>query len=566
MLAFDLRVWGRVSAVSLIFISTTALHSKEYDPVVPSKTGEGCSISSIQAASPTGTTITSAEIVTTPVRHCRVEGYVTTTNPGPNTVNFRLQLPDSKLWKGRYYFIGLGGSAGYVPTDSQIPGGNPMMAGFAVAGTDTGRQGGMLDWSFLSNAAQALDHTHRGAHVTAVATQAITRAYYGRQKIYRYHSGCSGGGRMGGEAIMRHPEDYDGVLLGQSRVAAPSSMVGGGTMKMIHAIQQMLREPGAWLSPAKLHMVDAKVTAACDITDGARDGVVWEPRACRFDMAQLKCKSGDGPDCLTSPEIRSIDAILKGPRGPSGELLSEPMPISNMSNWSQFLGSTPPPWKLGSTDVTAEGMRAVPAFYTIATTTGKGYFGDGFDALTFDLKDKKALSRWSLAAQKSDFAGAPDLSNFEASGGKALLWVGTSDPCCSAVGMEGYVEYVLKQWNNDWARLNDTMQMYSIPGLGHCGGGTGPHDAPDQLLTTLVDWVEHGKTPGGVVMHRGAGATFAFKTDSNRLESGVVIPKGVGEDREFLVCPFPMKSVFDASKANMPGAVFDARNWSCKKA
>ena len=32
-----------------------------------------------------------------------------------------LQLPDKKQWKGRYYFIGMGGSAGYVPTDSQIP-------------------------------------------------------------------------------------------------------------------------------------------------------------------------------------------------------------------------------------------------------------------------------------------------------------------------------------------------------------------------------------------------------------------------------------------------------------
>ena len=44
-----------------------------------------------------------------PVPHCKIDGYVTTTNPGPNQVNFRLQLPDQG-WKGRYYFIGMGGS------------------------------------------------------------------------------------------------------------------------------------------------------------------------------------------------------------------------------------------------------------------------------------------------------------------------------------------------------------------------------------------------------------------------------------------------------------------------
>jgi feruloyl esterase len=119
---------------------------------------------------------------------------VTTTSPGPNKVNFRLQLPDSD-WNGRYYFIGLGATAGYVPTDSQIPAGNPMLKGFAVAGTDTGQQN-RADWSFIGrDKAQALDYTSRGAHVTAVATQQITRKYYGREKIYRYHSGCSGGGR-----------------------------------------------------------------------------------------------------------------------------------------------------------------------------------------------------------------------------------------------------------------------------------------------------------------------------------------------------------------------------------
>src|SRR5271154_6183537 len=77
----------------------------------------GCTIASIQAAAPADTTITSATHLDAPVSHCRVDGYVTVTDPGPNKYNFRLQLPDKNLWKGRFYFIGLGGAAGYVPTD-----------------------------------------------------------------------------------------------------------------------------------------------------------------------------------------------------------------------------------------------------------------------------------------------------------------------------------------------------------------------------------------------------------------------------------------------------------------
>src|SRR6201996_6487865 len=144
-----------------------------------------CSVAAIQALAPKGTTIKSADPTAAPVPHCKIDGSIITNNPGPNTVNFRLQLPDSG-WTGRYYFIGMGGSAGFVPSDSQIPAGNPIVKGFAVAGTDTGRQGSSGDWNFISESpAKALDHTKRAAHVTAVVTQAITKAYYGAPKIYR---------------------------------------------------------------------------------------------------------------------------------------------------------------------------------------------------------------------------------------------------------------------------------------------------------------------------------------------------------------------------------------------
>jgi feruloyl esterase len=91
-----------------------------------------CDVASMQMAAPRDTMIVSVERLQTPVPHCRVDGYVTTTNPGPNKNYFRLQLPDREQWNHRFYFIGVGGSGGSVPTDSQIPRGNPIVKGFAV--------------------------------------------------------------------------------------------------------------------------------------------------------------------------------------------------------------------------------------------------------------------------------------------------------------------------------------------------------------------------------------------------------------------------------------------------
>jgi feruloyl esterase len=67
-----------------------------------------CTLSAIQSIAPAETTIVSATPISTPA-YCDVIGYVTTTNPGPNQVNFELGLPTA--WNGRFLFIGNGGFA-----------------------------------------------------------------------------------------------------------------------------------------------------------------------------------------------------------------------------------------------------------------------------------------------------------------------------------------------------------------------------------------------------------------------------------------------------------------------
>lgn len=518
-----------------------------------------CTVDAIKAIAPKDTVIDKVEPTAKPVAHCLIDGHIVTNNPGPNQVNFRLQLPDEG-WQGRYYFIGMGGSAGYVPTDSQIPAGNPLFKGFAVAGTDTGRQGAMLDWGFLTDPAKARDHIDRGAHVTAVATQQITKAYYGKDKLYRYHSGCSGGGRMGTMAIERHPEDFDGVLLG-----APGGRSNATMLAFIWNAQQMNREPGAWLSPKKLQMLDTKVTAACDVLDGAKDDIVQDHTVCKFDFDTLKCPAGaDGAECLTEPELKSVKAVVGGPRGPKGEQIKVGYPLSNISVWSSFLGMTPPPW---SDAATMENMGKGSAGYIIGSSLAKVFFGPDYNALKdFDFNNQKHLDAWWKRTAEIDF-GAPypaDLRAFNKAGGKVILWNGVSDPCCIDTELVGYYKDAAKSVGGE-GKLDQFAKLYKVPGMAHCGGGTGPQDAPDQLLNAIVAWVEQGKAPGPVVTHRGKDrAKQVFADPQTGTVSGVLVPPSVGNSRDFLLCPHPQVAVFDKTKAGKEGAVNDAANWSCK--
>ncbi len=511
-----------------------------------------CNVDSLQAAAPADTLVFSADMVDQPVRHCRVEGFVTTNDPRPNRNYFRLQLPERSAWKGRYYFIGLGGSAGYVPTDSQIPAGNPVAKGFAVAGTDTGHRAPGLDWSFLSDPAKAADHIHRGAHVVAVSTQAMTKAYYGVDKIWRYHSGCSGGGRMGQEIITKHPEDFDGVLAGWPGGRWPAGHPAYPSKGAAFEIQvaEMTREPGSWLSPAKLKFAEEKVTAACDMADGAKDEMIWDHRLCKFNFNTLKCKAGDAPDCLTQPEITSIENILR----------KTALPISNMSMW-MFLGRVPPPW-----DPSPEPWNAAKtsSALVIQTTWARTYLNQPDRDIVKNPLTYAELEKMNEVEAKIGYGQPPnvDLRPLQKTGHKAIYWAGVSDPCCSNLALENYIIDQGKALGGA-DNLAKFVGFYQIPGAGHCGGGTGPNDHADRMLDALIAWVEEGKAPGAVVMHRGAErAQYIFRT--NASESGVVIPPPVGAARDFLVCRFPMVSVFDKSKAKIPGAVYDAKNWSCK--
>ena len=214
-----------------------------------------------------------------------------------------------------------------------------------------------------------------------------------------------------------------------------------------------------------------------------------------------------------------------------------------------------------------ENIRKSSGGYVIASTMANVYMHPGFDVLKdFDFSNPKHIEGWKQGQQKVDF-GLPfsaDLRNYNKQGSKLILWNGVSDPCCLDTKMNEYYHDAAKKVGGV-AKLDSFTKYYRIPGMGHCGGGTGPQDAPDQMIRAMIDWVENGKEPGKIIAHRGADRTdLLFADPETGQVSGVLIPPPSGVPHDFTLCPFPQVPTFNQAMANIDGAVHEAKNWSCQ--
>ena len=80
--------------------------------------------------------------------------------------------------------------------------------------------------------------------------------------------------------------------------------------------------PGAFIPQSKIPTIAHAVTAACDEIDGVRDGILNDPRQCKFDPVSIQCKEGEDTDkCLTGPQVTALKVIYAGLRDAKGQLV-----------------------------------------------------------------------------------------------------------------------------------------------------------------------------------------------------------------------------------------------------
>ena len=427
--------------------------------------------SALTAIALPGTTVTSATwmpAVAPLPEHCRVEGVI-----GPGQIGFALQLPSS--WNGGLYHAGGGGYVGFIPS-----GDAGLAQHFATAATDTGHKGsgpfgGALDGTWaLGNPQARVDFGYRAIHVTTVTAKAIAAAYYGSAPGRAYFVGCSRGGGQGLMEAQRFPGDFDGILVGAPAYDWTEFMQGFNWNARALA--------GGPVPLGKLSLIAGAVMAECDARDGLADGLIQDPRRCRFDPVSLLCPGADAPGCLTRDQVTAVRRVYAGPRDSWGTLISPGFPKGSEDG--------PGGWGLWISG----GVFSPPLQFTFQDQFFRYLVFDdpSYDPFTFNYDtDQPLLAATGVILNATD----PDLSAFEARGGKIVMYHGTNDHALSLYKTIQYYEEVRDAMNAE--SVQRFFRFFFAPGMHHCAGGPGL-DTFD-AFTALRDWVERGKAPDRIV-------------------------------------------------------------------
>ena len=398
------------------------------------------------------------------VAHVDVEGLI------GGTIRFELLLPDE--WNGRFVMGGGGGFVGRVSNFAR----DSIDEGYATAGTDTGHQwpsGTKAGWA-LDDVEAQVNFGHVAVHRTAEVAKAVIWAYYASEPEYSYFLGCSTGGGQALIEAQRYPDDFDGIVS-----AAPVVSHTGLAAARVYNAQHFFPDPNKLDEPLiteqLLEQLHAEVLRKCDERDGVKDGILDDPRMCRFGLSEFPG--------LTPDQRKALQALYDGPRNENGPIYPG-MPLGSEGRW--YL------WKAGS----------IPAFLARDKAPNPGFaLGIGFckyfvfndpdwDYSTYDFSCWEKDTHLAATFLNAD---NPDLSKFKSRGGKLILWHGWSDGPLTPLASIKYFEEV-EQRDPD---VRDYFRMYLLPGVTHCRGGAGP----DQVdwLATLVQWVEQGKAPHRVI-------------------------------------------------------------------
>jgi len=462
---------------------------------------------------------------------CAVEGVLTP------SIGFKVVLP-MQTWSQRFLQVGCGGLCGRVSLEVGAAEGCVPLdeGGFVLASTDMGHQG--TGGEFGRDPQKRADFAYRAVHLTAVASKALIRAFYGRGAARAYFTGCSDGGREALVEAQRYPDDFDGIIAG---APALNFQVQNGLYHAWQARSNQAADGKAILIASRLPLLHRAVLDRCDGLDGQVDGLISDPRVCRFDSAVLLCHPGqaqNGGDCLTAAEVKAARRLYDGPRDPTtGKRLT--------------IAGPQPGSELGWAGVFVPARADQPIFSErIALDALRNLIFESNPPSTFALSDlhidMAAFDRLRPLHPLYD-ATNPDLSAFAAAGGKLILWHGWADPHISPINTIAYHDAVVALLGEE--RTDAFERLYLFPGLHHCSGGEGPGQV--DLLTPMIDWVEKGIAPHAVIARQAGQGTSSsgFGQPSRPSSAATPLPddkpsEPPAKTRSRPVYPYPLRAVY----------------------
>jgi len=435
---------------------------------------------------------------------CRVAA--TLTPSADSQIQMEIWLP-AENWNGKFLAVGNGGWAGTISFDAMATG---LRRGYAAASNDTGHPAA-AGAEFALNNDKLVDFAYRAMHEMTVQSKAIVGSFYSRPPRLSYYQGCSTGGRQGMMEAQRYPDDFDAIVAG----APVYNMVHlnvSQTALQVH----MLKNPERIVPPNKVTLIANAAVAACDANDGVKDGIINDPRACKFDPGTLACKAGDSADCLTPGQVATARQLYT--------------PVKTASGKAVYPGRSPGVEAGWAARIPEVGKPVNPLWGDMPRFVG--HRDAKWDVMSFDFENDLALTLKNASFIE---ASNPDLSKFKARGGKLLLWHGWADPGPAPENTIDYYSAAAKAAGG--GSQEDWMRLFLMPGVAHCGGGVGPDQA--DFLGAIERWREQGTAPSQITASRNPG-------------------RGGLTPMTRPLCPFPQIAKYKGT-----GSTDDAANFVC---
>ncbi len=432
--------------------------------------------------------------------HCRAAMVLAPSSD--SKIEMELWLPEAADWNGKFQAQGNGGWAGSITFPAMA---QALKEGYATASNDTGHTGG--DPAFgLGHTEKLVDFAWRANHEMTVQSKAIISAYYGKASKLNYWNGCSTGGRQGLMEAQKFPADFDAVIAG-----APANFQTHLHAWDMNVATTAIKDGQMFMTPGKLATLNKAVLAQCDAMDGVKDGLLNDPRKCKFDPAVLLCKGPDSDACLTAKQVEGAKLVYAAAKKKNGEFIFPGKEPGSELVWTQLNPAKTP-------------VSLILGTFQVAT-----YQDANWDWHNYDLDRDVAA-----ADEKFGYVNAPyDLSAFKARGGKLLLYHGWNDTAISPENTINYYQNVLQKMG---PKQDSWMRLYMVPGMNHCQGGVGP----DQFnkMAIMERWRESNTAPEQILAEHVTGASV---------------------DMTRPLCPYPQVATYKGT-----GSTNDAASFACK--
>ena len=406
------------------------------------------------------------------VPFCKVSGTIS------KEIGFELLLPQS--WNGRLLMSGGGGFVGSIQNEL-IP---YVNSGYATVGTNTGHVGSPItaEWA-LNNMERQVNFGRLAVHRTAVVSKSIINSFYCADVRYSYFLGCSRGGGQAMVEAQLYPDDFNGIVAGAPAFNWPA--IGA---KFIQECQYIYPNPKDLTKPVittdNLKLLQEHVLRQCDKLDGLSDKIINDPRDCKFDFSKLPLCPNDkeGPDCFTKQQLSAIKTIY-GPMLIDSQMVYPGFPFgleAEAGGWADWI----------------TGSKQMPSLhYFFGTNMFKFlvYNNPSWDYTRYDFKNFFNETRYAssyLDATQTDYG------EFKKRNGKMIIYHGWNDPALSAYATIQHYEEAMKKDKD----LQSYIRLFLMPGVLHCGGGTGPDNI--DWVKLIQEWTENSKVPERVVLSK----------------------------------------------------------------